>query len=340
VFASIWNEIQKGGALLLLFLLIAPSPLMAVSPEDAAEAEAYYKEGRALNKQRMFNEAIIQFAQALKLNINVHKYHRGMQQTYMATRRGPHGVRYYEKLVRDHPNNAVVRYWMGRFYLSTKALERATDEFKKAIALAPNEEHAYISLGHIASRLGRLDEGLEAYLKANELVPDIPVVQVGIGNIYFEKGEYDAAEKAYKIALEKDGTHLEARYNLGLIFEKKGEFGEAAEQWGLMIEQDPNESSARAQLAKLYFRAKRYIDAVREYATLSLVKLDDPKVFMALGESQVLLAAELPDPEDRKLLQQKAIESFQRTLELQPKNEKARKYLERLKEIKIPDGKK
>jgi len=314
--------------------------LMALTAKDKAEAEAYYEEGKALNKQRMFNESIMQFAQALRLNVDEHKYHRALQRTYLAIRRGPNGVRYYEAMVRTHPDNPIVRYWMGRFYLGTKALDRATDEFKKSAELAPNDEHAFISLGHIATRLGRLDEGLAAYLRANELVPDIPVVKVGLGNIHFERGQYDLAEKAYKIALKKDPTHLEARYNLGLIFEKRGEFGDAAEQWGLMIEEDPNESSAREQLAKLYFRAKRYIDAVREYATLSLVKLDDPKVFMALGESQVLLAAQLPDPLDRRLLQKKAIESFNRTLELQPKNEKARKYVERLKKIEIPDGNK
>jgi len=337
VFPFIFKQIQKGGVMILALMLLSPSVLMAVTAEDKADAEAYYEEGKALNKQRMFNESIMQFAQALKFNINEHKYHRALQRTYTAIRRGPNGVRYYEAMVRDSPNNPIVRYWMGRFYLSTKALNRATDEFKKSAELAPDDEHAFISLGHIATRLGRLDEGLEAYLRADALVPDIPVVKVGMGNIYFEKGQYDVAEKAYKVALKKDPSYLEARYNLGLIFEKKGEYGDAAEQWGLMIEEDPNESSAREQLAKLYFRAKRYIDAVREYSTLSLVKLDDPKVFMALGESQVLLAARLPDMSDRKLLQKRAIESFNRTLELQPKNEKARQYLERLKKIEIPE---
>ncbi|MFQ5589071.1 MAG: tetratricopeptide repeat protein [Nitrospiria bacterium] len=314
--------------------MLFPSMLLAASPEE--EAELYFEEGKALNKQRMFNEAIIQFAQAIDLNVNVHKYHRSLQSTYMATRRGPQGVRYYKSLVRKHPNNPVVHYWLGRFYLSNKALDKATQEFKKATQLAPDDEHAYISLGHISTRLGRLDEGLEAYLKADELIPDIPVVQVGIGNIYFEKGMHDKAEKAYKIALEKDTTYLEARYNLGLIYEKRGDYGDAAEQWQLMLDEDPNESEARQRLANLYFRAKLYIDAVREYATLSLVKLDDPKVFFALGESQILLAAELPDPEDRKMLKMKAIESFTRVLELEPENKQARQYLEQLKVIKIP----
>ncbi len=333
---SIFPWMVRGRALLLISLLFLPFTAVAASPEE--QAELFYEEGKSLNKQRMFNEAIMQFAQAIDLNINVHKYHRALQGTYMATRRGLHGIRYYKGLVRKRPNNAVVHYWLGRFYLANKGLDKATQEFKKATQLAPDEEHAYISLGHVASRLGRLDEGLAAYLKADALVPNIPVVQVGIGNVYFEKEDYDQAEKAYKTALEKDTSYLEARYNLGIIFEKRGDYGDAAEQWQLMLDEDPNESNARGKLAQLYFRGKLYVDAVREYATLSLVKLDDPKVFMALGESQVLLAAELAEPEDRKLLQKMAIESFVRVLELQPENKKAQKYLTKLKKIEIPGG--
>ncbi len=327
-----------GGCLVLVCLLMSPAGLMASSSEG--EAEQFFEEGTALNKQRLFNDAIIQFAQAVKLSMNTHKYHRALFNTYTAIRRGSQGARYYQGLTRSHPKNSTVHYWLGRYYLATHVLEKAVDAFKKSSELAPEDEHAFISLGHVAKRLGRQDEALEAYLRADRLVPDIPVVKVGIGSIYYDKEEFDKAEAAYKAALDQDGSYMEARFNLGLIFEKKGEYGDAAEQWQMMLEEDPNESEARERLAKLFFKAKLYIDAVREYSTLSLVRLNDAAVFMALGEAQVLLAAELPDPEDRKILQRRAIESFERTVELQPGNKKAQQYLARLKEIKIPGGQK
>jgi len=312
--------------------------LMASAIDD--EADAYFEEGMALNKQRQFNDAIIQFSEAIKLRINKHKYHRGLHRTYLATRRIRQGVNYYRGLLRGHPKNAVLHYWLGRFHLANQDLEASAREFKKSTGLDPKDDHAFISLGHVYARLGKVDESLEAFLAADALVPDVAVVKIGIGNAYFSKKDYDKAEKAYKAGIEKDGSFLEARFNLGVIYEKKGEYGEAGEQWGLMIEADPNESEARERLARLYMRGKLYIDAVREYATLSLVNLDKPRIFFALGEAQVLLASELGDLKDRKQLRKLAKESFERVLELEPDNKKAKRYLEQLKKIAVSKGEK
>ncbi len=322
---------RKTFFLIALAFLIVPSSLPAATPEE--EAESYFEVGMSLNKQRQFDDAIIEFAQAVKLSINTHKYHRHLHQTYVVTRRGRQGISFYKGLVREHPKNAVVHYWLGRFYMASRQLEAAAREAKKASTFAPDDERTYILSGHILARLNRNKEALEAYLKADELVPDVAIVNLGIGNLYFASGEHDKAERAYKIALESDSALLEVRYNLGLIYEKRGDFGEAAAQWKMMIDSDPNESAARERLAQLYFRAGFYIDAVREYATLSLVRLDSPNIFFALGEAQFLLAAELQSQEDRNTLLKMTRESFERVLELQPDNKEAKKYLDRLKPV-------
>lgn len=316
-------------------LLLLPVTLSAATPEEAAEAESYFEVGVSMNKQRRFDDAIVEFAQAVNLSINTHKYHRALHRTYIATRRGRQGVSYYKGLVRANPRNSIVHYWLGRFYMASRQLEAAAREFKRASSFAPDDEHPYISAGHVLARLNRDEEALEAYLKANELAPDVPIVKLGIGNLYYSLGKNDKAEAAYNIALEKDSSLLEARYNLGLIHESRGDFGEAAAQWKMMIDADPNESAARKRLAQLYFRAGFYIDAVREYATLSLVKLDSPKVFFALGEAQFLLAAELQSQKDRNTLLKMTRESFERVLELQPDNQDAKKYLDRLKPVEV-----
>jgi len=317
-------------------MLLPPAHAEASAIDD--EAEAYFEEGMALNKERQFNEAILQFAEAIKLRINKHKYHRGLFRTYLATRRPRQGVNYYKGLVRDHPKNATVHYWLGRFHLANQDLESSAREFQKASLLDPKDEHAFIALGQVYARLGKVDESLEAFLAADRLVPGVAVVKVGIGNAYFSKKDYEKAEEAYKAGLEKDDSFLEARFNLGVIYEKKGEYGEAGEQWQRMIDADPNESEARERLARLYMRGKLYVDAVREYATLSLVNLDNPRIFMALGEAQILLASELSDPVDRKQLRKLARDSFKRVVELQPENEKARRYLKQLEQISAKKG--
>lgn len=321
----------------LIFFLFSPFSL-ASSPSDAAQS--YFEEASELNKQRRHDEAIEKLIQAVTLSVETHKYHQALHLTYIATRRGPQGIQLYKDLIRKNPNSGTLRYWLGRFYLERQSLEDAAREFREATRLSPRDEHGFISLGHVYLRLGKDQEALDAYLQSNKLSPRVAVVHVGIGNIYFKREDFSRAQKEYEEALELDPSFREARYNLGVIYEKKGQFSMAVKQWQTLVEEDPNESKARERLARLYFLAGEYLDAVREYATLSQVRQSSPEVFLALGEAQIMLASTLADPDDRRQLTAGAMEAFQRTLELDPKNAPARKYLDRLKTRKPSSGKK
>lgn len=331
-----------------LVLMLLPVFLWAASAKDKTvkdKAQILFEEGADLNKQRRYDEAIEKLTQAATLSLDTHKYHQALHLTYIATRRGPVAIEFYKGLIRAHPKNGTVHYWLGRLYLAKGSLEEAAQEFKEASLLAPQDEHAFLSMGHAYSRLGKDREALDAYLQANKLDPGIAIVHIGLGNVYYKTGDFDKAQKEYEVALDLDDSFAEARYNLGLIYEKKGEITKAVKQWMTLIEKDPNESGARERLARLYFLAERYVDAVREYATLTQVKQSSPEIFFALGESAILAAANLNDPQDRDQLKKMASEAFQRTLELDrnsrengavTRNAQAQKYLARLNSQSSP----
>ena len=312
-----------------LLLLFSPAISFATS-SDEESAKSYLEEANELNKLRRYDEAIVKLTQAVELSLETHKYHQALVMTYLATRQGPKAILHYKKMAQEHPKSATVRYWLGRLYLESRALEDSVREFQKAARLAPGDEHAFISLGHVYLRMGKEKEALNAYLQANKLTPRVAVVHAGIGNIYFNRKDFDKAEKEFEEALKLDASLTEARYNLSLIYEKKGEFSKAVGQWKTLLEEDPNESRARERLARIYFRGEQYQDAVREYSTLSTVKQNSPEIFFALGEAQIMLAATLTDPDQQVQLKKSAVESFKRTLELDPQNSRARKYLDRL----------
>jgi tetratricopeptide (TPR) repeat protein len=323
----------------MLALIFLPAFLWAASAQEKTvkdRAQALYEEAADFNKQRRYDEAIDKLTQAINLSLDTHKYHQALHLTYIAIRRGPQAIQFYKNLIREHPKNGTVHYWLGRLYLEKGSLEEAALEFKEASLLAPEDEHAFLSMGHAYSRLGKDKEALEAYLQANKLTPKVAIIHIGLGNIYYKRKDYPKAQKEYEEALKLDGSFAEARYNLGLIYEKKGEISKAVKQWQKLIEDDPNESGARERLARLYFQAERYVDAVREYATLAQVKQHSPEVFFALGESSILAAATLHDQSDRDQLKKMASDAFQRTVELDPKNERARRYLARMNSQNAP----
>lgn len=325
------KRIFVGAVFFGVFIAADGIPVLQGASLESRE-QALYEEGMALNELRRFDDALVRFKKAVALDLENHKYHNAIFITYMSTRQGLKGISFYEDLRKDHPKSATVRYWLGRFYLQRGSLEEAATAFEESAGLGPEDEHPWISLGHVQLRLGKHDEALKAYRQAEALVPGIPVVRAGIGKIYFHQKEYEKARVEYEKALEKDPGLMEARFELSLIYEKQGEFGKAISEWKSILKSDPNDLRAREKLARTYFRGEQYADAVNEFSLLSRLLPNDPKVYLGLGEAQVMLASTVGNPGDRAQLMADAAESFQHTLDFDPDNEAAKAYLTRLSE--------
>jgi cytochrome c-type biogenesis protein CcmH/NrfG len=312
----------------LWLLLLLPS--FSFPADDSEKAKAYFEEGQELNKLKRHDEAIGKLREAVRLSLETHKYHQALFLTYLATRRGLQGIEVYKEMAREHPKSAAVRYWLGRFYLQSQSYDEASRAFLDATRLAPRDVHGWISLGHVYYRMGKDDEALAAYLEADRLDPHVAVVHSGLGSLYFKKGDLDRARQELEEALKTDPSLTEARYNLSLIYEKEGKIAEAAKQWQKILDEDPNESKARERLARFYFITEQYDKAVQEYTMLSQVQQNNPDVYLALGESKILWAASLKEAGGRARLMEEAAESFRQVLQFDPKNEAARRYLDRL----------
>ena len=323
---------------ILMLLLFSPGLLHAATSEETAKS--YFEEGMELNKLQRYDEAIRKLTQAVQLNLESHKYHQALFMIHMTTRQGLKAIGVYQGMVREHPGSPAVHYWLGRLYLQSQSFDDAIREFREATRIAPNDEHAWISLGHVYYRQGKDHEAMKAYQEANRLSPHAAVVHAGLGTLYLKKKDNAKARKELEEALRIDSSLTEARYNLSLIYDKAGETTQAAKEWERILEEDPNEWGARERLARFYFKKGRYAEAVREFSTLSQVRLNSAEIHLALGESQILLAASLTDADERAHSTSAAVEAFQRVLELDPKNADAKAYLDRLKTQKSSEEKK
>jgi tetratricopeptide (TPR) repeat protein len=314
----------------IIILLLFPMAGRALSASTEEEAKTHFDKGMEFNKERRFNEARGELVQAMELSLGTYKYHQALVLNYLEMREGLNAIAFYKELAREHPKSPLVHYWLGRLYLVSGNLNDSAEAFRESSRLAPKDEHPLISLGHVYYRLGKDREALEAYLQANRLSPHVASVHEGMGNIYFNRKEYAKAKPEYEEALKLDASLSEARFRLSVVYEKEGEIAKAVKEWQTLLEDDPNESRARERLARAYFLGEQYRNAVEQYTLLSEVRQSSPEVFLALGESEVMLASGIDDADQRASLLNGAKEAFQRTLELDPKNAQAKKYLERL----------
>lgn len=306
-------------------------PDISLSSSFESNEVSLFEEGMALNNLRRFDEALLRFKEAIRTDLENHRYHKAIFMTYISPRKGLQGLKFYEEFSAEHPTSSTVHYWLGRFYLQSGALEKSAKSFEEAARLRPGDEHPWISLGHVRSRLGQDTRALKAYREADRLIPDIPIVKAGIGKVYFNRKEYTKARVAYEAAIEKDPALMDARFELSLIYEKEGEFAKAIHEWKEILESNPNELRARKKLAGIFYKGEQYLDAFQEYSLLSKLLPNDPKVYLALGESQVMLATTVGDSEGKSELLAGAAEAFQHALDFDPDNDVAKTYLNRLK---------
>jgi len=313
-------------ALFLVFF-----PFLSYPSFSSEIAETHFKQGMEYNKKGQYIKSREELIKAVHLSIETHKFHQALVFNYIQTRSGPKGIVFYEDMVNKHPNTPTLHYWLGRLYLQRQSFQEAAPEFKKATQLAPQDDHAFIALGHTYWKMGNAEGALKAYEQANQLTPNVAIVNEGLGNVYFKKKDYPKAQRAYEKAIQLDPSLNESRYYLGLIYEEQAQFGKAIEQWNAILESDPNVSEAREKLARVYFMGEQYEDAAREYSMILKLRPGSPEIYMAFGESLVLLAASTEDTTKIARIRNSAIDAFQHTLDLDPGNAKARKYLEGLK---------
>jgi Flp pilus assembly protein TadD len=114
---------------------------------------------------------------------------------------------------------------LGRALRTKGQLDLAIAKLSAAIQLDPKFTEAYIELGICWDRRGFYQRARVAYNQALLLKPDDPTIYNNLGVSYFYEGNYEEALKQYKKALQIDPNNAQTNNNLAVIAAQRGEFG-------------------------------------------------------------------------------------------------------------------
>ncbi len=108
----------------------------------------------------------------------------------------------FQKLVTDYPDDAVLRYKLGKTLSSRKRFEEAIAAYRQAIRLDANYAVAHNALGTALANQGRLDEAMSELQRAIAINTNYPDPLLILGQLLMQQGKkVDAAA-----ALEKAKT--------------------------------------------------------------------------------------------------------------------------------------
>src|SRR5579875_294025 len=235
--------------------------------------QKYLESGIRYENDGKLQEAVIQFANALKVDQNFAPAHYELAKTYI--KMGTAMVAYQElmRTVDLDPSNIKARIDLGQMLLSGGVPDRALDLVKAVLAQDPNNADAFALRSAIAEKKGDHAEALADIQNALSLNPNQASYHMTLALIQSSSqpsGNNDAEAELRK-ATSLDPKNAMAHMMLATVREKRGDVAGAEQQDQLAIQAAPKNLDARTALAGLYMRAN---SPEKAEATLRQAALD------------------------------------------------------------------
>jgi len=186
------------------------------------------QKGRHLEKQGMFEDAIIFYIESFKLN----------------------------------PKNEETMFSIGNLYYQLNMKDQAIDSYKKVLRIKPNHFLAHLNLGVVFSSMKQFDTSIKYYQKAKGICPDIPLVYYNLGITYKQMDDFNRSIEFFKQAILLNPHYTEAHYNLGNTLELLGEVDLAIKSFEDTINSNSQHVKAHSNLGLLLTKTCQFDEAI------------------------------------------------------------------------------
>ena len=175
-------------------------------PEGAAIS--HNNLGIAYGSLGRYQEAIMEFQTALRLNPNYAEVHYNLGNAYKSIGQYDEAVAHYYDELQINPNNADIHNNLGNALAKQGKIKEALAGFTKALLIKPNYAKAHYNMGVILAQQEKLDEAIAHFSEAIRVKPDYTEAHYNIGLVYGMKGLNDMAMTEMRKANKLDPSFL------------------------------------------------------------------------------------------------------------------------------------
>ena len=292
----------KYSTLLCLLIAAALSFAGCTNPEKAKTEHA--SKGEAYLKDSKFQEASLEFRNALQIDDKFAAAHWGLARAFEGLNRFPEMIQELQKTVDLDANNLEARNKLGNYYLAgsggkpegialaeklaqavlakdDKNIEghilmgsvwfakhekdKAFSELNHAIELDPKRVESYLSLARFYIVTNDGAKAEELYKRAISVNPDSPLAHTEYGKFLAQHNRMPEAEAELTKAVEVGPTDRNAHYMLASYYLVNKQLDKAEQTYKAMAALDPSKPENQAVLADFYSFTNRADDAVKIY---------------------------------------------------------------------------
>jgi len=242
-------------------------------------AYSYFSLGNIYLRQGRLDDALKSYESAILKDPNFKRAHLNRGVVYFRMRKLEKAEQeFLQELIVD-PKSAPAFANLGVTYRLLGKREKAIEFGRKAIELNPFYIDGYYMLAQSYHGLGLEDSALSVLRLGIEKFPQNRRLYLLYGNILELKGEYAEAERAYRNAIGARGRELVSSYELGSIYE---------EESGIAFDENKILGIAEYNLGSLIAKLGNYDQGIDHLERAKKLYPELPDIYLQLGTAYYL----------------------------------------------------
>jgi tetratricopeptide (TPR) repeat protein len=256
MFTYRWRLVRHACAVLVL------AAFAAACSEDPEQAkQQYFESGNRYFAEGKYQEALVQFRNALQRDPRFGEAHLRLAATYEQLGDGRNAMREYVRAADALPQSLEAQIKAASYLLLARQFEDVRARAQAALAIDPKSVDAQILLGNALGGLRDFEAALRELEEAVKLDPTSSVALSAVGSAQLAQGRVDAAAAAFRQAVEANPGVAEPHLALANFLWARGQVGQAEESLKKALAIHPGNLIAHRALATLYLTSGRASEA-------------------------------------------------------------------------------
>jgi tetratricopeptide (TPR) repeat protein len=268
-----------------LAVLLACLVALAAGCSNPEKAKAeHVARGESFLKERRWQEASLEFRNAIQIDDNLAAAHWGLAQAYEQLGRGAEYIEELQRTVRLDANNVQARLRLANAYLlaygrhkSAEMLAEAERYAGEVVARDPKNPDGLILSANVVFFKGDAAKAEQMIKEAVALDPRRVESHMGLARFYLQTGRPSDAEGVYRQAIALNDRSSLAHIEYGKFLTQTGRVDGAEGEFRKAVEVDPENRDVRWVLASYYLVNNRLDRAEEAYKAWAQLDWDKPE---------------------------------------------------------------
>ena len=300
----------------LILLVFGAACLAGCSSNPNQRQMRYMDSGIKYFSNHKYQEAIIQFRNAVQIDPKFAAAHYQLARAYLAAGNPAAAFREFNQTAGLDPGNLDAKLNLAKLLIDNRQYQEGQTIAQTVVQADPKNAEAHAILGKKYLLMHDLPNALAELRKAVELDPQRVEGYAAVGSVYLAEGKPDEAEAAYQKALTIKPNSVQAHMALGEFYFAQRKMAQAEAVILAACNQDARAVLPRLFLGRIYVLTGQLKEAEDLYTKLKASAPDDPRAYLALGTFYLSLGQ-----------QEKAVSEFESLAGKKPKDNSVQAYL-------------